>query len=242
MDDDIKEHLRIMENSPLIFKIKKVSSQIFDVWKNVMKERYPHFLFKAEKSILEQDLLISFSEALKSLIEDKEENEDQNLPGWEEGYIYGFVSSNVAGHWVHEYIYTEDKEYKELMYIKALIIYLQFDKIITYRIERLHKYLIEGKIEPSPQAESHSKIVDLKEFKNKLKKTPTKDFYNLFFDYLEAILIEKHLLAFDKTSRQNYLPNLKDFFSFDEIKNIIDFHKKRYNKKRALSCYRTKTS
>ena len=169
MKEDLK-YIKIIEKSPLIFKIKEVSLKFFDVWKIAMQSKYPDILFDRNPKILATDMIYSFAKSLKSLFMEKKEK-DRMLPKWSEGFIFGFVASNLTTHWVNEYIYINTAEYKQLMFLKAIILYFNVDKITTLRINQLHNYLINDKINIlkniSENKTKSSKIIQFKKFKNK---------------------------------------------------------------------------
>jgi hypothetical protein len=230
MKEDLK-YIKIIENSPLIFKIKDVSLKFFDVWKIAMQSKYPDILFDSKAKILATDMIHSFAESLKALfMEEKEET--RIFPKWlkwSEGFILGFVASSLTSQWVNEYIYMKTAEYKQLMFLKAIILYFDVDKATMFRINQLYKYLINDEIDilknVSDKQTKSSKIIHFKKFKNqKLKLEDRENFDQLLSKYLESIMIEKHHLVFNKLLEYNHLPKLNDFFSYDEITELINFY------------------
>jgi hypothetical protein len=148
---------------------------------------------------------------------------------WSEGFILGFVASNLTSQWVNEYIYMKTAEYKQLMFLKAIILYFDVDKATMFRINQLYKYLINDEIDilknVSDKQTKSSKIIHFKKFKNqKLKLEDRENFDQLLSKYLESIMIEKHHLVFNKLLEYNHLPKLNDFFSYDEITELINFY------------------
>ncbi|MCE3230208.1 MAG: hypothetical protein K0R76_472 [Alphaproteobacteria bacterium] len=219
---DQPAYIKFIEKSPLVFKIKKVAPEIFAIWKKHMQKQHPAYQCNADPNTLVQDIKDSFNSALESLFKDSRKDK-RNTPGWAIGFILGFVPSNLATHWLYEYIYNQTEEYKELMALKATILYLDFDQTTISKIEKIHKYLIDNKAYIHKDCESVDKnVISINKFmKNKEKQHANKNFSNLLIKYLEKIMLEKHEHIFNKISENNYFPKIDQFFSDNEISDLI---------------------
>jgi len=51
----------------------------------------------------------------------------------------GFVQANLNAHWVHEYIRKRGNDYKMLMTLKALQLYLDIEDIALIKIDEIYK-------------------------------------------------------------------------------------------------------
>ena len=112
MDDSI--YYKIVEKSSLIFKIKDIASEIYNLWVVNTKPQYPNYPFKADSKTLVADLKIALARSLESLWAEDNEDERQML-GWPQGFIFGYVSSNLSTQWSYQYVYIETDEYKNLL-------------------------------------------------------------------------------------------------------------------------------
>src|SRR3990167_10797116 len=119
-------YYKIIQESPLIFKIKDIASEIYDSWRAHTKPKYPDYSFEASIKTLETDLKIAFAKSLKCLWEEEKEEERKRL-GWSTGFILGCISSTLSTQWSYQYVYKKTDEYKQLLLLKTLTQYLDFD-------------------------------------------------------------------------------------------------------------------
>lgn len=134
IDDSV--FLKIVKKSSLAFKIKKIAPECFSIWQEKIKKRNPDYSLNADTKTLIEDMFASFAQALFSLLVE-EKKEKRNIPGWSIGFIFGCVSSYLATNWYYQYVYVEKDEYKQLMFMKAIALYLGVDilteqKIVTW--------------------------------------------------------------------------------------------------------------
>lgn len=234
-EEDESKFLEILKKSPIYSKLKRVAPQFFDAYKKKMKKQYPYCTFEADREILIKDAEYSFASALKALFKE-EKKEKRNIPGWSEGFVMGFVSSRLCTRWYSAHIYSNIKEYKQLMFLKSLIIYLEFDLMTTAKIEKIYNYLVDknsGILEDNDydyKDDKDEKIVSLEKFRNKREKAAphkhNKEFVKSIVSYLESILLKEHNDAFDKNIPEIAL-DINDFFTYDEINSLTDFCSKK---------------
>lgn len=239
--DDHSIYINIVERSPLYFKIQDVAPKFFETWKNHMKKVYPDYPYDDNPEILRKEMVESFASGLESLYNNSQE--ERKIFGWSEGYIFGFVSSNLATHWFNKHIYCETKEFKQILFLKSIILYFQIDDEMNdgysiSRIKKLHEYLVkDSHIESSQDHQFKTcqneleklvstKIISFEKFKNSQQELLThKEFLTPFIDYLESILLKEHNKIFETLLEHNFNPDLKVFFSVDEIQTLIEFTK-----------------
>ena len=211
----------IVQKSSLIFKIKDTASKIYKVWIENTQPHYPHYPFKATDDILTTDLKNAFVNALKALCTE-EKKDNRNDLGWSIGFIFGFVSSTLSTQWSFEYVYKETDEYKQLLLLKTLIQYLDVDQIIIERLERLYNFFLDKKTNVAENGNNKSEIiVSFRKFKKEKNKRSHNNFSTTLIEYLESIMLEKHNAIFTNLIKNQYLPDIKYFFSKDDIQSII---------------------
>lgn len=211
--------LKIVKKSSLAFKIKRIAPQCFSIWQEKTKRRHPDYLLKATSETLIEDMFSSFAQALCSLFVE-EKKEKRNIPGWSIGFIFGYTSSCLTTNWCYQYVYTETDKYKQLMFMKAIALYLGVDIEAVKRIEKLYNYLITSKTTVSEQtSKQHERIISLKDFKTKM--APSKNFQNSIITYLNSLLLQKHNIIFDNLLKRNEEIDLDHFFNDDEIEKLI---------------------
>jgi hypothetical protein len=223
------KYLKIIQQSSIIFKIKKTASEIFDFCKKHTDKQYPNFYYNFDVNKIQEQLEDSFSDALRILLEEKKEK--RTIPGWSEGFFFGYLSSKLSLYWYSEYVYPQTKEYKELMFLKAVISYIKFDGVTTSRIEKIYNHLIKNKINNIENMyENDEKIILFEKFKNKkIQNGYNPKFSDSLVEYLESILLQTHQIIFDRISIDNDFLNLQNFFSDSEILDLISLAESQRN-------------
>ncbi len=121
-------------------KIPSVSFGLFRYWS---KEIGIH-----EKTIIktEQLLIQDFKESLTNAIIalNKEDDLESKAPGWDVGFIIGFIKGNLGKHWYHEYVVKNSDDYKTFIALRAIENYLEFDEVCKVRIDEIYKTLINS--------------------------------------------------------------------------------------------------
>lgn len=215
-------YYKIVQGSPLIFKIKNIASEIYDSWRTSTKSQYPDYPFKANLKTLATDLEIAFVESLKCLWkEEKEEN--RKIPGWSTGFILGYVSSALSTKWSYQYVYIETDEYKQLLLLKALIQYLDVDLTSMERLEKIYNYFFDEKTDITAETNNITEIVvSLDQFKKQKNNIRDKEFKKKLIQYLENILLEKHHVIFNNILKNQCRPKIDDYITNNEIKFLIN--------------------
>lgn len=93
----------------------------------------------------EQRLVEDLKEALQSAviaINNKELN--SKPPGWDVGFIVGFVSGSLGVHWYNEYIARNSEQYKILSAMKALSSYFEIKDTALLRVEKLYEHFLKA--------------------------------------------------------------------------------------------------
>lgn len=219
MDDSI--YYKIIQESPLIFKIKDIASEIYDSWRSHTKPKYPDYPFEASGKTLETDLKIAITKSFELLWKEEKEEKRKRL-GWSTGFILGCISSTLSTQWSYQYVYIETDEYKQLLLLKTLVQYLDLDLITVERLKKLYNYFLDKKTDLIGEINNKSEIVVyLDKFKEEKKDALHNAFKNKLIKYLENILLEKHHVIFDGILENQYLPEIDNFITDDEIKRLI---------------------
>lgn len=200
-------------------KTSTIAFQIFRHWTKKASKKYPNYDFViVDERKLITDLENSIESALKSLTKE-EKAQSRAVSGYDYGYFMGFVSSNLNGHWVNEYITKQTSVYKEFNALKAVIIFLKLDTLATIKIQELYKALIAqdnnidnymSEIEVKPTSES---------FINELaSELPTEN--SPIIKALENRQMEL-LVEIFKIKAPDFMPDLKEYFSEEDVEKAI---------------------
>lgn len=206
-------------NQDLKNKIQNTAFQMFRDWTRNAQEVYTELDFTIiDETILVNDLMNSIQSAVKSLkAEDK--NNRREMLGYDIGFVQGFIYSNLNEHWVHEYIRKRSDDYKMLITLKSLQLYLDIDEILLIKIDEIYKQMF---------------IQDVN-FDNIYFKPDKKNFIdfnsNLDIDVninrdnnisisLQNLIIEKIIKIINKDEGY-FLPEVKNYFTEKDITTFI---------------------
>ena len=115
---------------------------MFRDWAINVKIKYPELnLMISDETLLVNNLTTSIKKARESLLK-KENLVKMELPGYDIGFMLGFIGSNLNTRWHYEYIIKQSKDYKEFIAIKAIKLYLEFASLANIRITNLYKHLL----------------------------------------------------------------------------------------------------
>lgn len=184
------------------------------------RQQYPDYVFQVENEVLVNDLIVAFAKGLE-LVWRNENKIKRNEQEWSVGIILDTASVSLNTHWSQEFIYKQTPEYKDLCLLITLSQFLKVDKDAVERVEALYKYKMKNIIMSAEQEiEEEDKIIDLARFKK--NKTPDTVFKKNITNYLDTLYYEKHFLIFGDILKNKSSFVLADFFSHDEIKNLIE--------------------
>lgn len=93
-----------MNLSSIEHKLPSIAFDLFLKWVENARELYPDLDFSInDEQVLVNDLSSTLEDALEALLKPEHES-DRLIPGWEYGFLLGFINAKLGGHWVHEYI------------------------------------------------------------------------------------------------------------------------------------------
>ncbi|MDP3788421.1 MAG: hypothetical protein Q8Q60_03860 [Candidatus Chromulinivorax sp.] len=106
--------------------------------------------------------------------------------------------------------------------LKTLIQYLDVDRITVERLKKLYNYFLDKKTDLIGEINNKNEIVVyLDKFKKEKNDVLHDEFKKKLIKYLENILLEKHHVIFDSILGNQYLPEISDFITDDEINFLI---------------------
>ena len=91
------------------------------------------------EQLLVEDLKEAFRSAVAAI---KREDLDAKLPGWDIGFVIGFVSGSLGVLWYNEYIARNSEQYKILSAMKALSSYFEIKGTELLRVEKLYEHFL----------------------------------------------------------------------------------------------------
>jgi len=207
-------------NTEIAEKIKKTAFQMFRDWTLNAKKQFPNTDFTiVDETVLVKDLYKSIKSAVNSL-KKEEKVEKREKPGFDIGFIYGFINANLNNHWVHEYIRKQTDDYKDFMTLKAIQLYLDIEDIALIKIDEFYKRLfIEDvnfeNVYFKPDKKNFSDFgSDIKlELNSKRNNNVSISIENLITEKLVKILKEKDI---------NLLPETEKYFTKEDVKKLIE--------------------
>lgn len=212
-------YFKAVLESTLIFKIKGTAKSLFNIWVEYAKQRYPNYLFQAKDEVLTNDLIVAFAKGLE-FIWRNENKAKRNIPEWSVGIILDTASVSLNTHWSQEYIYKQTHEYKDLCFLITLSQFLNVDSTAVKKIEALYRHKMKKEtIIAEEVLEEKDKVIDLIQFKENKKRDVV--FKKNIINYLDSLYYEKHFLVFGDILKNKSSFALADFFSHDDMKNLI---------------------
>ncbi|WP_417904729.1 hypothetical protein [Candidatus Tisiphia endosymbiont of Micropterix aruncella] len=234
MQAEEEQYLKIIYQSPIIFKIKEIALTALKIFKEEVKKKYPQIQIETDTQVIIKEAIDSLVEAIRSLFKDEKE-EKRNIPYWSVGYVLGFFSSNLWSHWKGEYLYPKTKEYQNLMFLKSIFLYSKVDSKNVYQfistIQKIYDCFISDQFNPNYIANTEDNIISLENFKKKKGNFAHKEFANSLINYLESLLLQEHYKAFDNITINGNLKDIQNLFEDDEINELINFTKQQLSDK-----------
>jgi hypothetical protein len=204
-------------NQVLNHKLQKTAFQMFRDWTKNAKTKHPKLDFTIiDESVLVNDLTNSIKSAVTALKSDGKKLK-REIPGYDIGFILGFVHANLNFHWVHEYIRKRSDDYKMLMVLKAMQVYLELDGIALIKMDEIYKILL-------------AEDVNFDNIYFKPDKKQFKDFgpdlsANSHNENNIAIsldnLITERIVKIVRKKDLSFLPDTKHYFSEEDVELLI---------------------
>ena len=87
--------------------------------------------------VLENDLAQALQSAVRS-VEKKSASGKRKAPGFDYGFVCGYVEGNLNAVWYNEYIYKQSNNYKVLAAITTLDDFLRADDLVKIRLSSVY--------------------------------------------------------------------------------------------------------
>jgi len=200
-------------------KIQNVSFQMFRDWTAQAKEEYPDYDFTIiDETILVDDLTNSIQSAVNTLKKEPFASE-RDVDGYDTKFILKFIRSDLNAHWVREYIRKRSNDYKTLLILKSLQLYLEIEDIALIKIDEIYKkmFLYEVNFENIYFKPDKNKFSD---FDLNLKIDINTDSKNNISISLDNMIIEK-IVKLVKEKNTFFLPETKKYFSESDVMIFI---------------------
>ena len=202
--------------------VRKIAFELFREWTKKALAKYSHNDFTIiDETCLIEDMEESLNNAISSLLK-KERAEERTTPGYDYGFVLGFIQGNLNSYWYNEYIVRRTDVYKGYVINKAFFEYLKFNDIERVRITALYEWLLKKGL----NLESIDVGIDKKQFtKYGLDDIEpgdiSADSNNAVLVYLEN-RINEQIIEIVEMSDSNFLPDLENYFSEAMIMQMID--------------------
>ncbi len=129
-----------MQFPDLKYDIHKKAFAVFRGWTAKAKQRYPTLEISVEN---EQGIVNEFQEAIMKGLESISEKDDSETHYyWCIGFLKGYLISTLSIAWSQKYL-LKPRRYNNILWLKAIILYLSADELTLKRINRLYRYLLE---------------------------------------------------------------------------------------------------
>jgi len=126
--------------------IEKMTFTLFREWTSQVKESFP----QKDITIIDERCLVNeVTKILKGAIIDLFQSELYQTTAFEEkkwskiGTILGFIKGRLGVCWYNEYFVKSETIYKQYAALKAMIAFLEFDKIAEIRLDKLYEAFLQ---------------------------------------------------------------------------------------------------
>jgi hypothetical protein len=168
-----------------------------------------------DETLLVNDVANCFNEAIENL-QTKKEHLQRKQIGYDYGYMLGFVQSSLNVQWHHQYIEKQTQAYKKFLVFKSMEQFFRLDTITVDRLTKLYYHLLYDEINlmNMPEEVHHQQISapEVAEINTPKDNPILQMINNQITDYLNEYL---------KTEKINFMPNLKDYFTYSNIKEFF---------------------
>jgi hypothetical protein len=201
--------------------IQAKAFELFREWRKRVVAEKPELDFTIkDETVLVEDLYESIRSARKALIEE-EKRQKRVIKGYDIGFMYGFISSNLGTGWEWEYIIKQSKEYKEVIAYKAIKAFFGINEIAQIEVSDLYRQLLleDLNIDNLDTLVIAQKIENPKI--NDIIASNTQPYTNEILQALDNKITEfiNHYL---KRKTKYFLHDIENHFSHTEIEYIIE--------------------
>jgi hypothetical protein len=203
-------------------KLAKIAFQLFRIWTKNAVRCYPDIDFTI---VDETELVNDLEQAVLNGVEclrEKERKEDREMPGYDYGFLIGFVRGFLNAGWIHDYILKNSDLYRSSMACKAILEYLKFDIKIGIRMNRLYKSMLEKDINLAKVRTDIDKIEVGKYQIDEIDETiqyPEK--HSPIYQYLQNQLSRHVVAVLDDDNEREFMPDLDLYFESGFVRELL---------------------
>ncbi|WP_425422705.1 hypothetical protein [Phaeodactylibacter xiamenensis] len=131
--------MKDIDLSPLTDEIPALAFNMFRDWnKKALPNEKIHI---KNELLLVEDLKAAFRSAIVAI---RKKELERTPPGWDVGFIIGFISGSMGVKWYNEYIARNSEQYKILSAVKALSSYFEIKKIELLKVDQLYEHYLKA--------------------------------------------------------------------------------------------------
>lgn len=193
---------------------QKLSKTAFDLFRHWTHETgISETIGIKSEQVLVADLKESIILGLESLF--STDDWESQIPGWDIGYVCGFIEGNLGRHWHHEYIIKSSNQFKEMKALQAIEAYLELHDVARIRIDQIYEEILQ---EENNIKELEPEVVALNADESDLHLFLTEE-KGKIMTILKNLFL-KQLLDVSTAKVDINLP-IRNHFSTDEIEELI---------------------
>lgn len=114
------------------------STSVFSIFRDWNEKALPNEKIHIKnEQLLVKNLKEAFQSAITAI---RKKDLNSKLPGWDVGFIIGFISGSLGALWYYEYIARNSEQYKVLSAMKALSSYFEIKDIELLKVEKLYEH------------------------------------------------------------------------------------------------------
>jgi hypothetical protein len=195
--------------------LQKKAFDMFRDWTKKAKSYHPELELEIlDEGRLVENLRETLRCAYESLCEDSKV-EQRKVPGFDVGYLMGFITGYLNSRWYYEYILKQTSLYKEILLLRILKAHFEAEVINAAQVEEQFEEAlnqncnlakIESKVELEKDAEEY-----------KVGERLDDNVLNTLQNQISR-LIEK----MNEVQKADYLENGKGYFTEEELKGFLE--------------------
>ena len=121
---------------------QSISFDLFRSWTKELNAKYPEYKIAIkDERITVEDVKSSLTQALQALFQ-TDEFYTNFIPGWDIGYVYGFMIGSLNTQWYHAYVAIQTDDYKTMVAMQTIRDYLKLNSILKIQLTDLYVRLL----------------------------------------------------------------------------------------------------
>lgn len=121
---------------------QSIAFDLFRTWTRELNVKYPkHKITIKDERIIVEDVKSSLTQALQALFQ-TDEFHTSFIPGWDIGYVYGFMIGSLNTQWYHTYVAVQTDDYKTMVAMQTIRDYLKLNSTLKIQLTDLYVRLL----------------------------------------------------------------------------------------------------